>query len=102
VLAAKVEACRRNLTKMKEIDPQFRALVSAGASALWCFLAHAADDTLDKPDAWWHFVLAFLNSSGFPHEGLRQTPGRLKPQLDAMRNAAHGTPELKDARAGKY
>jgi hypothetical protein len=100
MLATEVEACRRHLMGMKEVDPQFRALVNVGGLALLHFLRYAADDTLDKPDAWWGFVLAFLDSSDFPTDGLRQNPGRLRPQLDAVRSAC-GSLELEAVRAEK-
>jgi hypothetical protein len=74
----------------------------AGGTALSCFLVHAADNVRDEPDAWWCFVLAFLDSSGFPTDGLRQNPGRLRRLLDKLRSGLCESSIIKAARDKKY
>jgi hypothetical protein len=101
VLAAEVESCRRHLIGMREVDPQFRALVSAGGVATTFFLTYAADDISNKPDAWWKFVLAFLDTADFKTEALREHPERLRPLLDAIRVQLLGDKLLQRARAGE-
>lgn len=100
VLATEVEACRRDLMKMKEVDPRFRTLVTTAGTATMLFLTHAKDERLNSSDKWWEFVLAFLHAADFEHEALHKNPGRLRPMLDKLREQILASGLLQYARGG--
>jgi hypothetical protein len=84
-LLAAVEARQREVDRLPRVSPQRQALESASCVALWFFQVYAADTIRDEPDAWWHFVRAFLDAAGFPTEMLYQHPESLKPLLARLR-----------------
>jgi hypothetical protein len=101
VLLAEVEACRREIAGLPRLSPQRGAGTSAGGTAVWFFLTYAAAEAVSDPNAWWQFVLAFLDTASFPTEKLYQHPEDLRPLLDAMRVQLLGSELLQRARAGE-
>jgi hypothetical protein len=100
-LLAAVETHRLELTRLPQVSPQRQARESAGGVALWFFMVFAADGVRDEPGAWWRFVLAALDATGFPTVKLYEHPESLRPLLDKLRadagpfsDAARAEPSL--------
>jgi hypothetical protein len=89
-LLAAVEAHRLELGRLPRVSPQRQALESAAGAALCLFLACAADSVRNEPGAWWRFVLAALDATGFPTVKLYEHPESLRPLLDKLRAEATG------------
>jgi hypothetical protein len=80
---AAIEARRREVEAMREIDPRYGLRVQLAAWALaqvWHVFAVDRGDTVRQ----WQFVLAILDAAGEGTEGLREHPERLKRDVGQL------------------